>query len=310
MKIIFSRKGFDGDNGKVPSPILEDPNSRTIEPVFLPIPRNGSPLSYQEIKIKRVPIGDLVQQLTNKNHTIPAYSRAHLDPDLDKESTERLPGWRAAFGSTQGHLRQQQIQKGDLFLFFGLFRDVSLTSTPYSFECTYKPDSKPQHILFGWLQVGEFINPVDPVKVIAAKPWLYRHPHLSPKYYTRQQKNLLFIAADKLDLQAADVSGLAASVDGAGLFSGLQSKSGSNYVLTDANQNSSGWKHSLWRLPGWCVDPATPPGLSYHARGWHANGSDWLLQTVGKGQEFVLDIDPLSSKQRQAIGDWLKGLFK
>jgi Nucleotide modification associated domain 3 len=308
MKIIFSRKGFDGDNGRVPSPILEHPLTGKMEPVFLPIPRNASPLSYQEIKIKGVPIGELVEQLTSKNHRMPAYTRAHLDPDLDEKSTDRLPGWRPAFGSTQRHLHQQQIHEGDLFLFFGLFKEARLTKNSFSFEWSYASTSYPQHVLFGWLQVAEVIYPVDPSKVIATKPWLYRHPHLSPKYYTRLHSNTLFVAADKLNLQAID-NFLPAAIDGAGMFSGVRSSSGTNYVLTDVSQSSSVWKHSLWRLPGWCVDPAVEPGLSYHAGRWQTAKPDWLLQTVGRGQEFVLNVSSVSSKQRQAVGDWLKGLF-
>jgi len=45
-------------------------------------------------------------------------------PALSHSSLPREPGWRPLFGQSgaaQGHLRNQHVNIGDVFLFFGLF---------------------------------------------------------------------------------------------------------------------------------------------------------------------------------------------
>lgn len=73
MKIIFSRKGFDSEFGKKPSPILFG-----IRPWSLPIPcrnkfelRSGSKRPrYKDVVIDNINMGNLVEDLTN--HKIPS----------------------------------------------------------------------------------------------------------------------------------------------------------------------------------------------------------------------------------------------
>ena len=117
MKIIFSRKGFDSAAGGVPSPIVAG------RPVSLPIPtKMPSPLQFADLA------GDvpaLVADLT-KGKVAPGRN-CHLDPDIDPTHCSRQSGWRGALGqdgAAQGHLAKQQVQPGDLFLFWGLFRPV------------------------------------------------------------------------------------------------------------------------------------------------------------------------------------------
>lgn len=51
---------------------------------------------------------------------------AHLDPDLRRDALPTRPnGWRPAFGQSgaaAGHLFNQEVGIGDLFMFFGWFR--------------------------------------------------------------------------------------------------------------------------------------------------------------------------------------------
>ena len=135
MKLILSRKGFDSSAGGVPSPIL--PDGRIVS---LPIPDKQSPISYSEIMFNSKSIAALVFELTKGR--IPSHYRAHLDPDLVPGSFPRLPGWRPLFGQTgaaQGHLRNNSIGPGDLFLFFGLFRHVKVMHGSYIWACGARP---------------------------------------------------------------------------------------------------------------------------------------------------------------------------
>jgi hypothetical protein len=121
MKIIFSRKGFDSASGGLPSPIL--PDGRMLS---LPIPDKRSPISYSDIGWHEYNLGTLVSELTNGR--IHASDAAHLDPDLLQGSLVRHASWVPIFGQTgaaQGHLRKTGVEQGDVFLFFGLFRESS-----------------------------------------------------------------------------------------------------------------------------------------------------------------------------------------
>src|SRR5690242_14094249 len=120
MKIIFSRKGFDSESGKVPSPIF--PDGRLLS---LPIPDDDG-VSYAKIAFKLktyTTLSPIVADLVGKRKDRP--TRAHLDPDLRREAFPRGRGWRPLFGqagAAQRHLANQGVGTGDLFLFFGWFR--------------------------------------------------------------------------------------------------------------------------------------------------------------------------------------------
>jgi hypothetical protein len=145
VRIILSRKGFDSANGGVASPVF--PDGRLIS---LPIPSGGGPLCYGDLTIDGHNLGSLVEVLTHGRVT--ATHRAHVDRDLYACAMRRDPGWRPAFGqidSAQPHLAAQGVGAGDLFLFFGWFREVQALSGRWQF----RRGSPDRHVLFGWLQV-------------------------------------------------------------------------------------------------------------------------------------------------------------
>jgi putative DNA base modification enzyme with NMAD domain len=331
MKIVLSRKGFDSSNGGGAGPIASGPNLGTQnpvffppklptssylptgDPVFLPIPRSGDPFSYDQISVKNVPLGPTVTQLSaigNSHPHIPGWCRAHLDPDLDPASVLRLPGWLPSFGSTQGQLRNAQLVPGDLFLFFGLFQEAQAVHQPFTTQWSYVPGSELLHILFGWLQVETVIYPVDPSLVLPSFPWLFQHPHLSQKYWSLTNTNQLFIASQNLHLPFASQAHLPVR-SGGGHFSGLQSLSGSSYILTDLTQPISTWKHTRWLLPGWNANPHVIPQCSGFLKttGWTPSGSDWAVQIQAQGQECVIDLQNQSPLQAAVIEKWIMGLF-
>ncbi|MGH6787230.1 MAG: hypothetical protein ACREBO_10395, partial [Novosphingobium sp.] len=106
MKLIFSRKGFDSANGGRPSPIVGGC------PVSLPIPeRLEASSTYGELGL-----GQLVEQVTRSK--LSADDGCHDDPMFAQGFC-----WFGQSGAAQGHLRNQGVGIGDVFLFFGLFAD-------------------------------------------------------------------------------------------------------------------------------------------------------------------------------------------
>jgi len=279
VKIIFSRKGFDSGYGGVPSPVF--PNGQLMS---LPIPGGQAPHRFDELTTPVGPMGPLVQQLTGR----PAFPRAavHLDPDLDAGSVARQPGWRGSLGqagAAQSHLASQGVGPGDLFLFFGWFREVEQTNDAWN----YRRGAPGQHVLFGYLQIGQVLTvgaQPDTAGILAERPWLHDHPHLDGE---RSVNNTIYLAADELILPSGPTGR-----PGAGAFDQLTA----DQVLTAPGQSKS-----RWRLPGWCGPvPGERSELTYHgdpARWAHQDdGSVWLT-SVAKGQEFVMDLPPVAGAE-------------
>ncbi len=283
MKLILSRKGFDSTAGKVPSPIL--PFGRLCSlPITDSYPERQKTLRfYQEIQTGDAPLGQLVTDLTNGNIT--PMTPTHLDPDLNAASVPRLPGWRPAFGQSgaaESHLRRQGVGAGDIFLFFGWFRQVEVANGRFR----YVPNTPDWHVLFGWLQVARRI----PLTAAAdIPPWAADHPHCRRRQPFNHDS--LYIAREKLALPGLDLPG-------GGVFPRFHE----SLRLTDPD----GRRRSLWRLPAWFHPAKRLSPLSYHGRPnrWQLMDDSVQLQTVGRGQEFVLDTDHYP----EAL-TWLRTLF-
>lgn len=281
MKVIFSRKGFDSAAGGVPSPIL--PDGRLLS---LPIPDKASEITYADIAAPGYfSIGDFVEQLAG----IPRTHRAHLDPDLCASSLSRAEGWRPIFGqvgTAQRHLDNQGVGAGDVFLFFGVFRDVERAASGWQ----YVRGSRPVHVLFGWLQVAQRVAISEwPVTECA---WALYHPHFARE---SDPTNVVYTAAERLTLPKQDGLGIA----GAGVFDlfspGLR--------LTAPESVRAG----LWLLPEWFHPNGRGSTLTYHGDlcRWRKCSRGVELATVSRGQEFVLDCDDYP----EAI-EWLLGVLR
>jgi hypothetical protein len=193
MKIILSRKGFDSASGGVASPIL--PDGRLVS---LPIPSQPSPISYNELYLGKRSLGSIVEDLTHGR--ISRYHSAHLDPDLNTSIYPRPPGWRPLFGQTdaaQSHLSRMGIAEGDLFLFFGWFRQTEFVRDKY-YYVKMAPDL---HLIFGWLQVGAILNLKHGDHNVPE--WARYHPHLHGGF---GDNNTLYIARKSLQLEGASMS--------------------------------------------------------------------------------------------------------
>lgn len=265
MRIIFSRKGFDSSSGGCPSPVL--PDGRLLS---LPIPDVRSKIRYRDLQIEGINPGRLVSQLTRSK--VNSSSGAHLDPDLLNGHLPRLAGWRPLLGQTgsaQGHLSKQGIQPGDLFLFFGLFREAEI----YQRRWRFIPGTSARHLLWGWLQIDEIVH-VDSLTP-GEQPWLNYHPHLHGE---PDSNNTLYLARQSLSLPGLN------HIAGSGVFEQFDPR----LQLTQPGSD----KPSVWQLPSWFY-PADRQPLSYHHRAerWQINPSHCLLQAVARGQEFVLQAD-------------------
>lgn len=282
MKIVFSRKGFDSGYGGVPSPVLPG-----IGPVSLPIPSEAGKCA-RSYAPAGVPLAELLSHLSAGKFD--EASLVHYDPDLERTSCPRGIGWRPAFGqvgSAQSHLANRGVGVGDLFLFFGWFRPAERFENRWRFV----PGAASFHALFGWLHVGACIYlPTQDAR--HAPEWLSDHPHVAHAARFAGQSNTIYVGADELRM------GTTFGVDAGGRFN----------VWSDALRLSAeGGNRSVWNVPMW-LDPRqgrTP--LSFHGNPdrWRCREGNLYLQTVAKGQEFVLDC-----REYPEAVDWAGALIE
>jgi hypothetical protein len=265
MKLILSRKGFDSSAryGARPSPIL--PDGRMVS---LPIPHESGTTTFGALQHRGLDVGQLVADLTGGK--VKRTDPAHLDPDLDPTARDRRRGWRPAFGqdsAAQRHLERQGVGGGDMFLFFGWFRKVEEAPGGYR----YRRGERDLHVIFGWLRVGQVLRPGRD----RVPSWLTDHPHAAPPC---PPHNTIYIADEQ---------------GGAGIFPTFR---------PDLQLTAPEGRHrSRWRLPA-DFHPNGRVPLTYHAdeARWRGDGDFCRLQSVAKGQEFVLDVAEYPGVQRWA----------
>lgn len=272
MKVIFSRKGFDSSYGGCPSPIINE------KPFSFPIPtRHRSSTHYRDIALEHC---QRINEITKGR--ISGDDLCHLDPDIDASALLRPAGWRGALGqagAAASHLQKQGVGAGDIFLFFGLFRNLQM-------EPKIQFKGVAEHRIFGWLQVDEVIElGEDGSHALRDRPWLKDHPHVRGDW-EGTKINVLYVARETLSFPEKHTN-----LKGYGVFS-------RGYKLSADPR-----RKSLWRIPSWLNPLKGGVGLTYHpVNRWCQED---LLQTVGKGQEFVADIG-----ERDDALDWLEKLFQ
>lgn len=267
MKVVLSRKGFDSQWGGSPSPILPDGTM-----VSYPIPDEDAVHRYSELRTNSgISYLDLMRQLPmRKLDQYEEDTRAHVDPDLIANRPVK-PGWRPMFGqsgSAQGHLINEGVQPGDLFLFYGWFRKTELKDG----QVRYVKGAPGQHVLFGYLQVGEVLNVNnDPLPV--GYDWILEHPHYA---YRKRKQNTVYIARNDLSFDPV--------LPGAGVFHFAES-----LVLTEPS-----YSRSNWRLPRFFHPEVNHVTVSRHSNPerWELGEDACRLKTVAIGQEFVISEHP------------------
>ena len=273
-KLILSRKGFDSASGGCPSPIFPDGTMFS-----LPIP-SGDKEAFEDLQHGAIDIGSVVKGITGGR--LGEFHLVHLDPDLnfdvyrhrqDRAGWEEWRGMLGQAGAAEGHLSNQGVASGDVFLFFGLYRRVEETASGWRFV----RGSPELHVLWGWLQVDEkhLVTNIGPNDLA----WARHHPHIFSEY--GDGKNTVYAASMKLDLGGA--YDRPKSV-GWGVFPRFDQR----LVLT----NPDGAGVSDWRLPRWFYPDDHKTPLTYHPdrKRWRHDTNYAYLQSVGRGQEFVLDL--------------------
>ena len=251
MKIILSRKGFDSSYGKQPNPILPD---GTL--LSLPIPDDDGNNTFTSLNWNGKSYYDIIHSLRPRTG-IKEDKMCHLDPDLRKDVKDRLPGWKPAFGQSGtalSHLRNKGVGKGDLFLFFGWFKETEMNQG----KLVYKRNAKDLHIIYGYMQIGEIIDQKSDVP-----DWLKEHPHIADRKERDEKRNAIYLPTDKLSFIP--------DFNGCGLLNYRRDR-----VLT-----KDGMSKGKWNLPEFFKEVE----ISYHPQPW----KDGYFQSADKGQEFVLD---------------------
>lgn len=255
MKIILSRKGFDSSTGGMPSPIMPD---GTL--LSLPIPdKDDEGNKFGSLHFNGQSYADIILSL-KQNAKITPEKTCHLDPDLRREAKERPGDWQPAFGqmgSALSELRNNGVGTGDLFLFFGLFRQTEL----FNGALRFKRGSKPVHVIYGYMQVGKVIESKDNVPA-----WLAGHPHVAYNNAWNEHKNAIFLPTEKLSI-----------ADG-------KAGSGTLYYRPDRVLTKEGMSWGRWDLPQFFRNVS----ITHHPTPWR----EGYFQSAGRGQEFIMDGTP------------------
>ena len=252
MKIILSRKGFDTVNGGCASPYIPD-SGGTLLSLPIPISPSDGKRTYSELAYKGLSYDLLLKQLNTKKE----YHTCHLDPDIRADIWLKAPAnWQPVFGQTgsaQGHLWKQNVGAGDLFLFFGWFRQVQQTIDG---GFRFVPKAPNLHVIYGYLQVERVLtNPEDMMRY----GW---HPHADISM-RNNKNNALYLARKTLSFDK--------SKPGCGVLAFSE-----NRVLTMEDRPMGTWKE---------IPALLPPNL-VSTRKNSANGSGVYYK--GVWQEMVL----------------------
>ena len=267
MKVILSRKGFDSKYGGQPSPILPD---GTL--LSLPIPMENEKVCFKDLVHKNKSYFDIIQELKPKTK-LKSDQNCHLDPDIRKDAISRNHEWEPLFGqadSALGHLQNNGIEKGDIFLFFGTFKQTEYDKDGL---LKYKKKAPEQHVIYGYFQVKELHTNKD---ILSKK--FSTHPH-SQESFTRKNKNGIFEATEKLDFLP--------TLPGAGTL-----KFDNSLVLTKTNESKSHWE-----LP----ESFKNVKISYHSN--NSFKPEGFFKSAAIGQEFIFADEPL-------VHEWAKNIIK
>jgi len=185
--------------------------------------------------------------------------------------------------------RAGHVGEGDLFLFYGWFRQTENEETPLQYVRPFRD----MHVIFGWLQVGRTVT----VGRDDIPNWLGDHPHVVNAHQAEYGiNNTIYIASGQLALNEHRME-----QDGAGAFSHFNER----LRLTAPDEI----RRSYWRLPSWLCpfgDPHRPP-LTYHGNmnRWTLEDGHVMLRSASPGQEFVFDTEDYPEAMQ-----WLEGLFE
>ena len=256
-KLILSRKGFDSKAGGTASPILSNGSFFSI-----PIPQNHpSPKKYKDLDFNGISGSELLKEVSAK---VKDTDYCHNDPLLNEKI-----GIFGQASSSQAELKNNNVGPGDLFLFFGWFKNFS-------------SNGRDLHQLFGWLQIGKIIEGSKEIKRYLRKNNI-QHPHGFGDT-SKFSNNTIYIAKKKLELNKRKIN-----KRGHGLFKCTHDE----LILTEKNKTRSRWKLSSKYFKD-------SKDLFLNRMKWE-NEKDSTVFYRGFGQEFILDIEKNPNVKKWAI---------
>ena len=258
-RVILSRKGMDSKAGGSASPILSD--GRIFS---LPIPQDHrSPIKYKDLRFDELSGSDLLKEVSSP---VLPNTYCHLDPLLNGEI-----GVFGQGSSSQTELDNNGVGPGDLFLFFGWFKNFSCRGNDL-------------HHLFGWLQIDQVIKGSENIKSFLRKRNL-EHPH-GYGDVSRYTNNTIYVGKNILEHKGDT------PLEGSGVFK----KTHSDLVLTEENKTRSRWK-----LPYEYFSDMNK--LFLNRLKWE-NEESCRIFYKGFGQEFILDAE-----ENPKIAEWALSLI-
>lgn len=278
MKVVFSRKGFDSTAGGFPSLIFPDGTIFSI-----PIPSRNDKYKYKELNfhyedesIQSI-LNDLTNnQIRNKNWLRCDYNNSeqccHYDP-LSYSEPAFTGITLGQANASEKHLRNQNIGTGDIFLFYGWFREVNRVNGTW----TYTKNSPDIHLIWSYMSIGDIVR-IDTIRqqqsAIEKYPFLLSHPHIGDP---NGQSNSIYLS-DKYRY-----------------FEHNQTR-----CLTDTIKYRG---RATWRLPRFFDQK---DAFSY-LNNFTADKNDVVISYRGYGQEFVLDLDKIrSNEDKEKITAFIK----
>lgn len=260
MRVVLSRKGMDSAAGGIPSPIMPD---KTL--LSLPIPdHSGCEGKYADYIYKGRSYKEIISEL-NPRFDFSKKSACHLDPDIYSDIIfHAYPERTPAFGqcdASASHLDKHEVDIGDLFLFYGMFRK---TGYGVDGKLQYVRSAPTEHIIYGYMVIGGIIKIQSDID--QDYPW---HPHSTGK---SRKANRLYIPAESGTFQFDE-----------------------RLVLTKRGQE----KRCLWELPAFFAGDDIK--ISWQGKKKPIlNGNRATLSSSPRGQEFVIEASSPAAEQQLA----------
>lgn len=246
---------MDSMSGGMASPILPD---GTL--LSLPIPDNTSNLQYKDIFYQGQSFQEIIRQL-NPRFDFNRNQGCHLDPDIYNEIQPKPIGWKPAFGQwgiPADHLDKLGVDRGDVFLFYGMFKQ---TLQQPDGTLRFVRGTPIQHIIYGYMCIGEIQK--NECKFQQEYPW---HPH---SQNSKHENNRLYLP------------------EGSATFHYDKS-----LVLTQSGQK----KRSIWQLPSFFAEDDISISWQGHTHPILDNGFA-VLNSAARGQEFVITANTEKQEQ-------------
>ncbi|MHA1435339.1 MAG: hypothetical protein ACTSO7_15970 [Candidatus Heimdallarchaeota archaeon] len=214
----------------------------------------------------------------------------HFDPDLIPSTLPRHKNWCSLFGQAGGsasHLKKNNVNDGDLFLFFGWFRKTIIDDG----SLKYDPSNKQGfHLIYGYMQYDYLTSKtVNPDR---AKSWMNYHPHFRSGLW-EDDYNAVYVGRKTLTWDL--------SKPGSGVFYFHP-----DLILTDTTLQNNPRKNRSF----WCYD-LFPKDLSithHKTKNWNVVKSESgayrkYFKSADIGQEFII-ANPVK------IINWVKSLIQ